>query len=253
MKKFLSIFLAVAFVFAAMCLSVSAAAEHVIGSQGETSPGGVGNGVTSWSESNVQNNEQDITINFESRNGQSIIENRYAIDITYSELIVDLSNIEENNNITYQWDVNKHVYIPSANEDTVNNSTITIENAFYITNHSDLEIYYTPILTNNQSSLMTMTIKGVTDSDSDKFFMVERAMAGTYRAENDVTEGSAQNGAAHKIEIVPYNSMGWLAVINQLGQNQVANGAVIGTLTISFKATIDTGESPVVSTQTANS
>ena len=295
MKKFLSIFLAVAFVFSAMCMSVLAASltgkQHVVGSQGESDS--IDNGVSSWTENDLKNNKADITVSFndkeESTNGStSTIHNRYAIDITYGSLIIDLTNIKATaanstaEKIEFVWDVNKHMYVPcTTTNGTVTTTTpdenekyeIVIENAFSITNHSDLEIYYAPTVSVNDTykdiiglSIRTDLTKAEdynanTDTTEPSLFRVDRAVAGTYVDGTNDTAGSATNGIAHDIVALPAatgatgTQADWLAVINSLSatltDDEIAGGAVIGTLTINVKATLAQDETAYNATATA--
>ena len=288
MKKFLSIFLAVAFVFSAMCMSVLADKTHpgadaivageqywVVGQQGKDDS--LDNGVTDPSG----NTSANITVNFnDHQNGnadpESTIHNRYAIDITYGSLIIDLTNITavDGNNATdtieFVWDVNKHMYVPYNSEtgvatNPVETYEIVINEAFYLTNHSDLEIYYTPeveVATNYNTILQLQirsAIANVTDSDNPGTFMIQRATAGDY---STGANGLATNGIAHDIVALPAatgatgTQADWLAVINSLSatltDDEIAGGAVIGTLTINVKATLAQGETAYNATATAN-
>ena len=148
MKKFLSIFLAVAFVFSAMCMSVLAASageEHptdknhdgsaadfwVVGKQDPDSDD-LNKGVTDFNENTSV--KSDVKINFNTSANSTgtgttgtgnAIEERYAIDIVYSELIIDLTDIDTNtdgndgDDYKYVWDVNKHEYVMVKTDNTV--------------------------------------------------------------------------------------------------------------------------------------
>jgi hypothetical protein len=284
MKKFLSCVLALALVFSLMSVTVFATDSHpttnhdgtagsfaVVGTHGQNNNLNDGVGFNDASGSGTS----DITVNF---NGQvdgdgdnqgggnggtnSTIINKYAIDITYKALVIDLTEIPNDKQITttsgrtytvtttYTWDVNKYVYVPvvttePAVEDedeaeveaaTVLTDPITIADAYYITNHSDLPVYYKSALTNTYDTSMTMTLKN-TDDDAETgagFYMVDRATAGTYVSDTNITPGSARKGKTHYIEAAPVTD--WLTTINELAST-VSNGDAVGSITINFAAT----------------
>lgn len=285
MKKILSIVLSVALVLSLFGVNVLAAENDlvnpvteaggydVVGSHGGSSANptpSIDNGVSTIPGGAGANAQ--ITVNFNDDNenggsgggttGNSSIQNRYAIDITFTDLVIDLTNIGRTDtnsdgsitsadapaDIVYVWDVNKHVYIPHKEvggelqpDDSYtpaeNDAAVIINNAFYVTNHSDLEIYYTPAL-DGVNSLLKMSIRnGLTGGDqSGVTFCVDRATAGTYTNSSTIVEGSATNGMPHNIETIPANDSDWLTVLNNL-QHDIENNAQVGLLTITFAET----------------
>ena len=285
MKKFLSCVLAMALVFSLMSVTVFASDTHPTPKHDGTAGGpfavvgthGQNNDLSDGADFNnaTGSGTSDITVNFNAQvdgdgdnqgggNGgtNSTIINKYAIDITYKALVIDLTEIPNKKQInttsghtytvttTYTWDVNNYVYVPNVKTEpavepgdeaeveaaTVLKDPITIADAYYITNHSDLPVYYKSALTNTYSTAMTMTLK---DTASDKatgagFYMVDRATAGTYVSESDITPGDARNGKTHYIEATPATD--WLTTINELG-GTVSNGDPVGSITINFSAT----------------
>ena len=149
MKKILSIALAVAFIFAAMSISVFAAnptpeicetcgTRHVVGHTATPHHNNYLDG-----EDNIPANAKgthDITIKFGSStaNGgtdssigstnddDSVIHHKYAVDILYNDFVIDMTKILDTQNnidvnvegtpvqykpIEYVWDVNTHKYV----------------------------------------------------------------------------------------------------------------------------------------------
>jgi hypothetical protein len=286
MKKFLSIVLSVALVLSLFGMNVLAAENDlvnpvteagsydVVGSHG----GSGGNPTPSIDDGKSEipggaGANAQITVNFHDDNGNggsgdgttgnSSIQNRYAIDITFTDLVIDLTNIgrtdtnsdgsitseEAPADIVYVWDVNKHVYIPHKRgadgklqpDDSyipaANKAAVIINNAFYVTNHSDLEIYYTPSLS-SVNSLLSMSIRNTltTEDQAGKTFRVDRATAGTYTNSTTFVEGAATDGMPHNIETIPANDSDWLTVLNNL-QSDIENNAQVGLLIITFAET----------------
>lgn len=285
MKKILSCVLAIALVFSLMSMTVFASDTHptpkhdgtaggpfaVVGTHGQN--GDLTDGVDF--NNATGSGTSDITVNFNGQvdgdgDGQgggnggtnSTIINKYAIDITYKALVIDLTEIPNDKQITttsghtytvtttYTWDVNNYVYVPVVKTEpaveaedeaeveaaTVLTDPITITDAYYITNHSDLPVYYKSALTNTYDTSMTMTLKdtyGDTATGAG-FYMVDRATAGTYVSESDINPGSARNGKTHYIEATPATD--WLTTINELAAT-VSNGDAVGSITINFAAT----------------
>ena len=262
MKKFLSCVLAMALVLSLMSTTVFAA-ENVVGTFG----GGViddgktidqfGEGKTS-AEIKVNfngNKDSDSDGDDDTTDPESTIENRYAVDITYVELVIDLTNIDDkvvdtttsqvvpNVAVKYVWNVNTHRYEKQyfeGNSDTPmdptatktfepSNDPVVIKDSFQITNHSDLAIWYIPTLSPNAKAVqMTMYLYDTEDTATDDNGVeqiVEKATAGV-----DGAVGTATNGVMHEIYTSP--TANWVETINALSRATATNGDVIGQVLI---------------------
>lgn len=282
MKKFLSIFLAVAFVFSAMCMSVLAADETttstkeahptdgvvvkdkqywVVGEQGKNDS--LDNG-----KENIPANAggtANITVNFNKDNTSGnqgtpvdIREHRYAVDIVYAELVINLGNVVTSTDdqtaveYHYVWNVNTYQYdlvIKGDEEDTVIttentnttgltvnlNAEYTISNAFQIINHSDLPIYYSAEVAASdanatEKNYIEFTFKKDNSSEATLSGSVDAVIVGT--AQNDKNSGTVALIAK------PSDNYDWLDVINALSENEVTSGeTAVGTITITITST----------------
>lgn len=281
MRKFLSILLAAAMLVAVFSVSVLAAPkiEHpnkvtttpwdptaidvpanvkysLIGSQEDVDPGDPGdpeNGKPTFDPTAVKSN---IKVNFGVNGGSGdgvgqggAIEERYAVDIEYWALIVDLTKLETGIpdglggevEYKYVWNVDTHKYVLLKQDNTVapNDAVETLAlvplytDAFQITNHSSKEIYYTAKVTSqlnetNVPMLMSLTkgADGKTDwaTPESSVETVDRTVAGA--ATNEVAKGDK-----HCIKSLPDTDKTWVDVINGM-EKHVVNDANIGALTI---------------------
>lgn len=235
MKKFLSCVLAIALVFSLMSMTVFAATtKNVVGTHG------VNNALKDGVTSPDGNTNADVTVSFvgnsTGEDGKTI-ENRYAIDITYNDLIIDLSDITLSNSALAKkivWDVNNHYYVPADADDKVveddtGNAPLTIE-AFQITNHSDLPINYTASYAAeaNTSALSVVLSHAATQVP------VASATAGTYDATTPVA-GTATTGTWETLTATPAGTGAtWLDTVNALSAAGVATDAKIGTITVTI-------------------
>lgn len=237
MKKFLSCVLAMALVLSLMSTTVFADdTKNVVGTFGG---GDIDDGLTSFTDENVANNTHEITVNFTAstdNGGQqtgTTMEDRYAIDITYSDLVIDLTQMKTNVetdeylDVKYIWDVNIHEYVIIDGEgNTITkddnsgdvNTAIQI-NAFMITNHSSKPIYYKGELVNEVSSCMNMDFESTNIKNQE----VGRA-----------TVGSATYGPQEVIAASPLADETWLDAINGLLDSGKQTGSTIGSITVTF-------------------
>ena len=197
MKKFLSCVLALALVFSLMSMTVfagdaklpdgtnvTAAGQYdVIGTHGDKADTSTSHddGVTSFVEKGVTGDlnvsfvyetEEDVEGGGTTTVEHNILEHRYAIDIVYKDLILDLGqlttttivkegNVTEEITVKFVWDVNAHAYVmvntktnEIVNDGDINTEDavtakdeVVLEKAFYIVNHSDKDIDYTASIT----------------------------------------------------------------------------------------------------------
>lgn len=284
MKKFLSIFLAVAFVFSAMCMSVLAADETttstkethptngvvvkdkqywVVGEQGKDDSLDNGKGNIPANAGGTAN----ITVNFNKDNTSGnqetpvdIREHRYAVDIVYAELVINLGSVvTSTDNQTavayhYVWNVNTYQYdlviggdegatdtvITTESTDTPGltvdlDAEYTISNAFQIINHSDLPIHYSAVVAasnanETEKNFIEFEFKKDNSSNATLSGAVDAVIVGT--AQNDKNSGTVDLIAK------PSNGNNWLDVINALSKNKVTSGeTAVGTITITISST----------------
>lgn len=269
MKKILSIILASAMLIALMGTTVLAGTATipddknvtkgteywVVGKQGET--GTLADGVGDPNGSATANikinfNKGDNTTGTGDGTGHGeAIEERYAIDIEFGALLIDLTNItmpdsagkaekaEGVETYKFVWNVKTYTYefvgIDSTGKvvNTTNPLEATIPStalstdAFKIINHSSMPIQYTATLYNNVSTQITMGF----EADLSIPTPVERTLVGA-------TEPKAGN--MHTIQATPVTN--WLDVINNLAANgaYAGNGGTskgeIGTITVTIEA-----------------
>ena len=284
MKKLISCLLAVLLVCSLMSMSVFAKTERPVGgnedkiTDGWDAPAN-NNGFTN----NEGTGNQDITVNFNGNNSTDVdgngngnstgtIINKYSIDITYANLVIDLTDIpnaakNENNEvignaeIVYVWDVNQHVYVKQYTDAEGNPITtpadvaahkdpVTIKNAFMITNHSDLAIGYTPKINKGENAKeMEITFSDAEGTaNTTKNYMINKAIAGSVTADGDVTPGSATNGKYHDILATPTTD--WVVTINALSNAFVTDGAVIASIAITFTPYVVEGTTNYTNTTT---
>ena len=271
MKKILSCVLAIALVFSLMSMTVFAVEadvvdttpsqdNNVIGTHG--GPNGLANGVDSFPNTT---GGADITVNFNDDDPNdtdgdgetdSTITNKYAIDITYAELVIDLTDIPSEQEVivngvptpvtvNYVWSVDDHIYVAqyTDNADNVvtpdttvaNTNPITIANAFMITNHSDLAIWYAPALNLDANKVQSMNMYFTNDTTevTTGNFMIRKATAGTFNEDGSVkTPGAEADGKYHNIVARPTTD--WVITINNMTAAAVANGDVIASLVVTF-------------------
>lgn len=216
MKKFLSCVLAMALVFSLMSMTVFAATYDYPAGGKVTAPGDYdvigthgtpdvndGADVGSFTQGSLSS---DINVNFNVSDnngntgaaGNNTIVHKYAIDITYAELIFDLTKTQTTVTVdgtpetVYQvWDVNTHTYVecywdeatakyktiadaiadPSVEVTTEIVEPLTVENAFKVTNHSDLGVTYAVSLTNEKSANLKFKFTyndGIQDQEIDE-------------------------------------------------------------------------------------
>lgn len=283
MKKFLSIFLAVAFVFSAMCMSVLAGKTHpgaeaiesgeqywVVGEQGKD--GNLNNGVEAgkFPETGV---DADVSLNFthttktdengNTINSKNVIEHRYAIDITYSDLVINLGDVitkvteggtTESYEYFYRWNVNTYQYDlvdsqgnlieidPEENTELNLNQKHTF-NAFTITNHSDQKIYYKAQadLEKNQTAKANMVLIADTAADAyvDKATVTSKAADGA-----TTTAGAPGTSAMQTLSVTPAAGLDWLTVVNNLMAANITEETVVGTLTVTVSKDAFTTSNP---------
>ena len=275
MKKFLSIFLAVAFVFSAMCMSVlagdmdyptegkapTAGSYDVIGNHGDFNDSTSDNYSQSSEKSYLDGDENltdkgliaDVHLQFNKKENdeyteESIMQNRYAVDIEYWDLVIDLGEVITSTTVgttySYIWNVNTYEY------DLVDSAGTVIEpsedthkdpyeiKAFQVTNHSDMPIYYstTTLLTGNAADNMNLSpvhANGTVDAAV--------AVEYEYTTANDTIEatqvedtGKATKGDIEYIQATPKTD--WLTAVNNL-VGKVESGAVVGSMTVTITST----------------
>ena len=277
MKKFLSCVLALALVFSLMSVTVFAAADEFDPHPNTTKPKGeitynvVGNEATgnttddgSYTDGDTSANgsaSADVTINFEKTIGDGqggtttvdIRENRYAVDITYQSLVIDLGRVVEIKDAqqqaveySYIWNVNTYSYDLVANNNTVvtengnvnvNGLTVDVDkdyvitDAFTISNHSDRQIYYVASIADdgaNNDGLITFTL--VRDAE-DVATLTEKKVDAVNVGDN------APKTSAVTIKAAPAGDTNWLNVINSLTEKQIATGSSVGTITVTITPT----------------
>lgn len=269
MKKILSIILASAMLIALMGTTVFAGEAElpgdwnvtagtkywVVGTQDKTDT--LADGVTTPDGNATANikinfNKGDNTTGTGGGTGHGeAIEERYAIDIEFGALLIDLTTItmpdpagkaEAVDGVaTYKfvWNVKTYTYefvgVDSTGQvvDTTNPleatapSTALSTEAFKIINHSSMPIQYTAILNNSVSSQITMAFK----ADLSIPTLVERTLVGA----TDPAEG-----AMHTIQATPATN--WLDVINSLATDgaYAGNGGFsegeVGTIVVTIAA-----------------
>lgn len=267
MKKFLSIFLAVAFVFSAMCMSVLATnpahpsnssdvkqgTYSVVGNAADgKTKGDYTDGLEQIDEKSAKG---DITVDFTKDSAGTgddteIFEHRYAVDIVYSDLIIDLEGLTKGDNGTtykFVWDVNQHSYVKvdaTTNEvvENTNNAMdkaeIKIEKAFQLINHSDQSIYYKAEVSvdNGHTSYLNLGID--TSNNVSINGSVDMATIGSYNTNtSEWAKGEAKEGTAHTIIATP--DVSWIDAINQLidAKNEATGTLKVGALTITISST----------------
>ncbi len=291
MKKVLSIALALALVLSVMSVSVFAAdnGTHPTVKDGSVHNGDAGSywlvGQQGNSDSIDNGKTKDdftpgkadsyITINFNKKDegntdipgaddgdnigGGDAIEDRYAIDIEYWDLVIDLTDIpnvvlttdkdgdgevdvgDTVTIVTKVWNVNAHRYDNKEEEKSVETdeeaenlnegltddtdaAPITID-AFQVTNHSSLSIWYHSELQTLAKADEALNLK----LDQDKVLLeVTRATAPVDGAET----GTATHGSVHKLTAEPAAT--WVEAINALAGNNYVTGSIIGSITVKF-------------------
>lgn len=274
MKKFLSCVLAMALVFSLMSVTVFAGTRHpddpaavvggtynVIGTQGDRA--GASNsyedGVTSFAEKGVTGDlnvsfvyktEEDVEGGGTTSVEHNILEHRYAIDIVYKDLLLDLGqltttkiikegNVEKEITVKFVWDVNKHAYVMVNTEtkeivndgDTTTNDAVTatdevvLEDAFYIVNHSDKDINYT-------ANIAVDTYENVLDLGIDTANARDLARQTIARCTVDasgVSSGAINNDGATAHDIIATPDNDWAKTISSLAasaQTKVKVGTI---------------------------
>lgn len=279
MKKLISCLLAVALVFSLMGVSVFAGTTAhpnnqnpssnevtagtqywVVGAQDDNSDD-IGKGVTGFGETGVT---ADVNVNFkynattEDVNGNpvedtfNVIESRYAIDIVYKDLTLDLGTLTTTEThtaqgtireVTYKfvWDVNTHKYVmvnAETNEvvyDGVTNvnqsididQEVVIKNAFYIINHSDKAIDYTAdIAVVGYSNVLYLGIDSAEDTDLDT-----QTIAKCFVDASGVSSGAQNTDATTAHNIVATPKTDWITTVGAL-HAQGNDKTKVGTITI---------------------
>lgn len=234
MKKILSCVLAIALVFSLMSMTVFAdTTKNVVGTHGVNNT--LADGKTSPNGETNANVTVSFVGNSAGEDGKTI-ENRYAIDITYNDLIIDLSDITLSGSAATKivWDVNNHYYVPADADDNVvaddtGDAPLTIE-AFQITNHSDLPINYTA----SYAAETNTSALSVVLSNASTQVSVASAKAGTYDAVAPEA-GTAATGVWETLTATPAGTDAtWLDTVNALSAAGVATDAKIGTITVTI-------------------
>ena len=280
MKKFLSILLAAAMLVAVFGVNVLAATEPhpvspnthdgsakeywVIGEQGKNSD--IDNGRTEAEFNAPVGVTSNINVNFNVNTSGTpgvgdgnAVEERYAVDINYWDLVVDLTNLETtidsgSNAGTYKyvWDVNTHTYVllntADENADTsgaaveLGNAPLYID-AFQIVNHSSKSVWYNAKVTNSVESIMTLKI--ITKNPGppvtyDTFVFVNPTDVASSIELARATNAASQS-SVYAFEATPTTGT-WADVMNSLVTGGYATGNSIGTLTIRVAKTGDTAK-----------
>lgn len=260
MKKILSCVLAIALVFSLMSMTVFAG--RIVGNEGQ----GINNGVDTFDQKS--DSQQDVSVNFnvsagntnEGTAGETTLIHRYAIDITYATLMFDLTQtkttitIDDDEELVYQvWDVNEYEYVecikndageyvtvedaqaaatdPSTTDTETTAGTLTIENAFYVTNHSDLDVQYRAVLTNSQVANIEFDFNDGTN---------EFAQDGDTVTVNFTTigavkygDGAAKDSPKYALNANPVSS--WNETINALQPAAGTSTHIVGNIVITVK------------------
>lgn len=223
--------------------------DKVLGNNSDTD---LDNGVETFPVTPVTSN---IKVNFNTNSNQNggnsnyAIQERYAIDIDYANLTFDLANISRNvtdpidvsvgiESYKYVWNVNSHIYElwglngskelvkPSVSDNF--SDPIVIENAFKITNHSSLPIYYDAEIgyLDTVNSYMTVLIHCGNDAGNEEI--------DTRSITRCLVNGSAPF-VNHNISAKPKTGT-WSDVINGLASTAAhAEGiTVVATLKLQF-------------------
>ena len=247
MKKLISCVLAVALVFSLMGVSVFAGDKKlpfqgegiydVIGTNGDQATdtqNSYKDGADTIDSSKTASG--DVTVNFNtgsSSTDTNVIIDKYAIDIEYKDLIIDLTDIdttEDEKKYTFVWDVNVHKYVQIDENGTVVDS-VKLDNdyvidAYQVINHSSLPIYYKGVLTPDDAKPDSITLT-LSDSTSQKLDRVVPA--------EDGGNGTVVKSA--NWHTITASSTDWLTTINQLAAVYGLDDNVIGTITVTFSST----------------
>lgn len=275
MKKILSIFLAVAFVFSAMCMSVlagdmdyptegkapTAGSYDVIGNHGDFNDPTSDNYSQSSEKLYLDGDENltdkgltaDVHLQFNKKENdeyteESIMQNRYAVDIEYWDLVIDLGEVITSTTVgttySYIWNVNTYEYdlVDSAGNviepsDDTHKDPYEIQ-AFQVTNHSDMPIYYST----------TTSLTGAADENMDLSPVNANGTVGaavaavyTYTTTDGATTatkaeetGKPTTGSVESIRATPKTD--WLTAVNNL-VGKVESGAVVGSMTVTITST----------------
>ena len=271
MKKVLSIALAVAFIFAAMSISVFAAKQGIVGTVTGGGPGTnsvgsnahLGNykdGLTEEQFNHGMSGTHEITINFDkgstgtgtSDGGtNSVIEHRYAVDVEYNNLVINMVEILDRADGTddtvaykYVWDVNTHAYVmidnagnvleddPANNSEPVDYAEGYTMDAYRVINHSDLAIKYTDALSfvDDKDYAVTLT----SSIDPVVGGVVTEGTVNVTKAAVGAATCSPSSTTYNTITATPKTNKTWLDVVNAWGANNAEGNCVIGTLTITI-------------------
>lgn len=273
MKKILSITLAVAFIFAAMSISVFADekcvgitcdvcnkigcddhVEHVVGNNGDstiTHKQGYTDGVDGFTSETGSHN---ITINFDKGNtnagtsgggdANSVIVHKYAVDIEYNDLMIDMTEIldvadgvkDEITNFKYVWDVTNHEYVVVKNANSTSDKNVAeiagykashTMDAYKVINHSDLKIKFTDEAKTTSGKNYKLNLSSSVGTTAQT---VDKAYVGTGASVSEGPDGSEWV----VITATPTDENDWLDVVNAWGANNEQGACVIGTLTITI-------------------
>lgn len=276
MKKILSCVLAIALVFSLMSMTVFAGEDHptdpslvtgtqynVIGTQGDRANASDSHddGVTSFVEKGVTGDlnvsfvyetEEDVVGGGTTTVEHNILEHRYAIDIVYKDLLLDLGqlttttiikegDVEEEITVKFVWDVNKHAYVmvnTDTNEivndgDTTTNDVATaadevvLADAFYIVNHSDKDINYTANITvNTYEDVLNLGIDTANARD-----LTTQTIARCTVDASGVSSGAINDDGATAHDIIATPDVDWATTISSLAAS-AATKVKVGTIEI---------------------
>ena len=282
MKKFLSCVLALALVFSLMSMTVFAGDElhpnlqdpssntvagdtpyQVVGTQGDKAGTSTSHndGVTSFVEKGVTGDlnvsfvyetEEDVEGGGTTTVERNILEHRYAIDIVYKDLLLDLGqlttttivkegDVTEEITVKFVWDVNKHAYVmvnTETNEivndgDTNTEDTVTaadevvLADAFYIVNHSDKDIDYTAhIAVSDYEAVLNLGIDTANARD-----LATTTIARCTVDASGVSSGAINNDGATAHDIIATPDVDWATTISSLAASAQAK-VKVGTIEI---------------------
>ena len=235
MKKALSLILAIMMVFALSTTTFAAGGQygnldHVVGTHGQRVD-------TPYSYQDGEETMDDVTpnTNIVIKATANNIQSRYAVDIDYQTMSLDISGT------SMEWDVNELKYVPVGD-----GSSLASDQSFMVivTNYSDKPVYLTAVIAEKTVTLngqersakadeMTLTYTPVTDGGQVNGY--------TYKATIEKNLAGAQTAQYHEFKLDVKGNGKWQEItdfyMNVMNPITADASVDIATLTVTISST----------------
>ena len=120
---------------------------------------------------------------------------------------------------------------PSTTETETTAGTLTVENSFYVTNHSDLDVNYSAVLTNDQVANIVFDF----NDGTNEFAQADGKVTVDFTKIDGVKAGAgvANDGAKYALNANPVSS--WNETINALQPTAGTSTQIVGNIVITVK------------------